>query len=50
MIYYLMHAGTPLAVINIDAAGHLTDVGRDLPEPDRMPLRYKNLKNGLSRW
>ena len=50
MIYYLMHAGTPLAVINIDAAGHLTDVGRDLPEPDRMPLRYKNVKNGLSRW
>lgn len=50
MIYYLMHADTPLVVINIDAGGHLTDVGKDCPYPELLPFRHRNTKNGLSRW
>ena len=50
MLYYLMHTADPIVVINIDAAGHLTDVGKECLRPELMPLRHKSQKNGLSRW
>ena len=50
MIYYLMHADEPLAVIHVDASGRLTDVGRNCPDPERMPLRHRAAGDGLSRW
>ena len=50
MIYYLMHADKALTVINIDTQGHLTDVGKDCTDPERLPLRHRSSHHGLSRW